>query len=215
MSEHEAANGMTLHSGQVEALGVFTLDEMFHRIGSGELSAYAAALALRGASAAALIAGATNIDARSKLLLDGQPNKGVSYCAVCKPFPGDEILAVSSFAGAKVHRIGCPKKVAGRASNDVFIPSWANRLSQPLPVRVALKSVDRKGLLADCARVISECGINVIAVNTVSGNDSSGFIATLEFTMLVRSRARLERCLVALASVNGVNSATRPLHALT
>ncbi len=211
MAEQDVVAGMMRHSALVEALGAFTLEELWHRIGSGELSAYAAAAALRGARAAALIAGAANIDARSQLLLDGQPNKGVTYCDVCKPFPGDEIIAVSSFAGAKVHRIDCPQKADGRASNDFFVPSWANRLAQPLPVRVAITSIDRKGLLADCARVISECDINVIAVNTISRNDSLGSVATLEFTMLVRSRARLERCLVELTNVAGVKNVSRPI----
>lgn len=209
MAEKEVAEAMAQHSSQVEALGVFGLEELWHRIGSGRLSAYAAASALRGAGAATLIAGATGLDARSQLLLDGRPYKGVAYCEACKPFPGDEIIAVSSFAGAKVHRIDCPQKTEGRSSNDVFIPSWANRLINPLPVSVAIKSVDRKGLLTDCARVISECDINVVAVNTVSRHDASGSVAMLEFTMLVRSRAKLERCLAQLSEVTGVKSANR------
>ena len=214
MAEPEVEAGMARHGTLIEALGAFSLEELWHRIGSGQLSAYAAASALRGAGAGALIAGATDLDTRSQILLDGQPNKGVTYCDVCKPFPGDEIIAVSSFAGAKVHRIDCLHKADGRSSNDFFVPSWANRLVQPLPVCVAIKSVDRKGLLSDCARAISECDINVIAVNTVSRNDASGSVATLEFTMLVRSRAKLERCLSELTKVAGVKSAVRPLQSL-
>ena len=215
MAEPEVAESMMRHGGLVETLGVFSLEELWHRIGSGQLSAYAAASVLRGAGAAALIAGATGLDARSQLLLDGEPNIGVGYCEVCKPFPGDEIIAVSSFAGAKVHRIDCPRKADGRSSNDFFVPSWANRLAQPLPVRVAIKSVDRKGLLTDCARAISGCDINVIGVNTVSRPEASGSVATLEFTMLVRSRAKLERCIMELRKIRGVRSADRSYAAVT
>ncbi len=215
MDEHEVAANMMRHSDLLEGMGAFNVEELLHRIGSGELSAYTAASALRGAGAETLIAGAANIDARSQLLLDGQLNRGVSYCDTCKPFLGDEILAISSFAGVKVHRIGCSQKAEGRASNDLFVPSWASRLAVPLPVRVAIESSDRKGLLTDCARVISECDINVIAVNTVSRNGSSGSVATLEFTMLVRSRAKLERCLLELTKVTGVKKANRVMKPLT
>ena len=84
-----------------------------------------------------------------------------------------------------------------------------------LPVRVAITSSDRKGLLADCARVIAGCNINVIAVNTVSRADASGTVATLEFIMFVRSRSKLDLCLVALTKVAGVKDASRPLQSLT
>lgn len=215
MTEKEIAASMARHRALVDALGAFSIEELWQRIGAGEISAYAASSALRGVGAATLIAGATNIDARSRLLLDGLPNRGVTYCEVCKPFPGDEIIAVSSFAGAKVHRVGCTQKIAGRASNDFFVPSWASRLLVALPVRVAITSSDRKGLLADCARVIAGCNINVIAVNTVSRADASGTVATLEFIMFVRSRSKLDLCLVALTKVAGVKDASRPLQSLT
>lgn len=211
MADLDIRSGMLRHRELVEALGAFTLEELWHRIGSGQLSAYAAASALRGASAATLFAGVKNSDSRSQLLLDGQLNRGVTYCDACTPFPGDSIVAVSSFSGAKVHRDNCPQKAEGRASNDLFIPIWANRLARSLPVGVEVKAVDRKGLLADCARVISECGINVISVSTMSRDNPSGSEAVLAFTMLVRSRSKLERCLMELAGVLGVSSAERPL----
>ena len=214
MLEPEITEAMSRHGALVEALGAFSFEDLCHRVGSGQLSAYAAASVLRGAGAATLIAGATGLDTRSRILLDGRPNKGVAYCNVCKPFPGDEVIAVSSFAGAKVHRIDCHEKADGRSSNDVFVPSWANRLVDPLPVSVAIESVDRKGLLTDCARAISECDINVVAVNTISRHDVLGSVAMLEFTMLVRSRAKLNRCLAKLSCVAGVKSAGR-FHAVT
>ena len=211
MREPELVARMAQYGALVETLGAFTLDELWHRIGSGQLSAYAAASALRGtgAGAATLIEGTKGLDARSQLLLDGQPNKGIAYCEVCKPFPGDEIIAVSSFAGAKVHQIDCPQKADGRSSNDIFVPYWANRLAHPLPVGVVIESADRKGLLADCARVVSKCDIDVVAVNTISKKDTSGSFALLHFTMLVRSRTKLERCLIALSNVVGVRNASR------
>lgn len=192
-----------------ESFAVVNRDELFERIGSGQRSAFAVASVLRGAGAEALIEGATGIDARSRLLLDGLPNRGIDYCVACKPIPGDEIIAVSSFSGAKVHRLNCLQKAAGRASNDFFVPTWATRLAQALPVDIRIVSNDRKGLLSDCARAVANCNVDVIAVSTHSLRDASGSIAKMEFTLSVTSLAKLRRCLDALTSVVGVKSAVR------
>jgi GTP diphosphokinase / guanosine-3',5'-bis(diphosphate) 3'-diphosphatase len=207
MGDSEVVAAMAQHADLVQALGASSLEDVCLLIGSGRLSAYAAASVLRGAGAGALIVGASLLETRSRLLLDGQGNKGVAYCDSCKPFLGDEIIAVSSFAGTKVHRVDCPKREDGRSSNEYFVPSWASSLVRPLPVRIAVKSVDRKGLLSDCATTISNCDLNVVAVNTISRND--GLSATLEFTLLVRSKAKLDRCLSALTAVEGVRHVGR------
>ena len=192
-----------------DAFAVVSRDDLFQRIGSGQRSAFAVASVLRGAGADALIEGAIGLDSRSRLLLDGLPNRGIDYCEACKPIPSDEVVAVSSFSGTKVHRLNCLKNGAGRASNDFFVPVWAMRLRQPLPVDIRIVSNDRKGLLSDCARAVSNCNVDVIAVSTRTQSEVLGLIATMEFTLLVASRAKLERCLGALTSVLGVRSAVR------
>ncbi len=212
MADAELEAGMIRNGDLIQDLGASNLEELWHRIGTGQVSAYAATAALQGAEGSALITGTSGLDSRSRLTLDGRTQKGVAYCDMCKPFTGDEIVAVSSFSGATIHRAGCVKKREGRSSNESFVPAWANRLVQPLPVRIAVESLDRKGLLTDCARVITECDLNVIAVNTLSRDD--GTLATLEFTLLVRSRTKLERCLRELTDIAGVKSVGRPVEPL-
>ena len=209
LSDADLLSSLDGYGSLAETFAAIGREALYQRIGSGQLSAFAVASALKGVGGGALIAGATGLDARSRLLLDGHPVRGIKYCEVCKPMPGDDIVAVSSFAGAKVHRVICPQKEEGRASNDFFIPAWATRLAQPLPVDVRVLCNDRKGLLSDCARVVSDCNIDVTAVHTLSKSEVSGPVATLEFTLQITSRAKLDRCLSALAGVPGVNSATR------
>lgn len=190
--------------------GVSSREELWRSIGAGELSAFAVAARLRGSGADQLLRITGVADARSRLLLDGRRLAGIQYCEFCMPVAGDAILAVGSFAGVKIHRSGCLYKNEGRASNDVFAPMWAARIVQPLPAELCVKSVDRNGLLADCARAIADQGINVTAVTTQSTQGASGPVATLAFTVLIRSRAKLESCLKVLGSVRGVLSAVRP-----
>ena len=192
-----------------QCFGISSNEDLWRRVGSGELSAFAVASQLLGSGAQRLLQLTNAADVRSRLLLDGRPIAGVQYCDLCLPIVGDAVLAVGSFSGVKIHRVACPRRSEGRASNDVFSPMWASRMLQPLPSQLLIKSADRNGLLADCARVVSNCGINVIAVKSLSSRDSGKLVATLSFAVLIRSRAKLEACLLALGAVAGVTSATR------
>ena len=192
-----------------QSFGISTREDLWRRIGSGELSAFAVASQLLGSGAENLLRVTNSADVRSRLMLDGRPLAGVQYCEVCMPIAGDAILAVGSFSGVKIHRIACPRQSEGRASNDVFAPMWAARISRALPSELLVQSADRNGLLADCARAISDSGLNVIAVTSLSSRGSVGSIATLAFTVLIRSRAKLDTCLKAMSAVSGVVSAVR------
>ena len=192
-----------------QSFGSSTREGLWCRIGSGELSAFAVASQLLGSGAENLLRVTNSADVRSRLLLDGRPLAGVQYCDVCMPIAGDAIVAIGSFSGVKIHRIACPRRSEGRASNDVFAPMWAARIAQALPSELLVQSIDRKGLLADCARAVSDSGINVIAVTSLSSRNSTGLVAALAFTVLIRSRAKLDACLKALSAVPGVVSANR------
>ena len=194
----------------MQAFGAFTPEDLWRRIGSGELSAFAVASQLLGSGAAQLLRFTNSGDARSRLLLDGRPAAGVQYCDICMPVVGDAILAVGSFSGVKIHRVACPSSVEGRASNDVFMPMWASRIAQPLPAELVVYSKDRNGLLVDCARAVSDAGVTIIAVKSLSSRGSSGPVAILSFRVLLRSRAKLDNCIGALSAVNGVTRVVRP-----
>ena len=165
LSDAELLASVEGYGSLIETFAVIGLDELCQRIGSGQLSAFAVASALKGLGDGVLIAGTAGLDARSRLMLDGQPVRGITYCCLCKPMLGDEIVAIASFSGVKIHRITCPEKEEGRAANGLFTPAWAARLTRALPVEVRVMCNDRKGLLADCARVVSECDIDVTAVH--------------------------------------------------
>ena len=194
---------------RAQLFGAATREELWRRIGRGELSAFAVASQLMGSGAEGLLRLTNSADTRSRLLLDGRTIAGIQYCDVCLPVVGDAILAVGSFSGVTIHRNACPRRNEGRASNDVFAPMWASRIIQPLPSELVVQSIDRTGLLADCARAVSDSGINVVGVTSMSSRNSTGPVATLAFTVLIRSRTKLDACLNALNSVSGVVSAVR------
>ena len=209
IAEAEDASLYTDTLTMSQAFGAASREDLWRRIGSGELSAFAVASRLLGSGAEQLLRFTNTGDARSRLLLDGRPVAGVQYCEVCMPLPGDAILAIGSFSGVKIHRVACPSSVEGRSSNDVFLPMWASRITQALPCELVVRSKDRSGLLVDCARVIADAGINVTAVTSLSSRSFAGPVATLSFVVLIRARTKLEACLLDLSAVFGVTSVVR------
>ncbi|MBL8310291.1 MAG: bifunctional (p)ppGpp synthetase/guanosine-3',5'-bis(diphosphate) 3'-pyrophosphohydrolase [Burkholderiales bacterium] len=203
---------LTAETGQ-QALASFnaaTREDVWWMIGSGQLSAYAVASALLGSQLNDVIRSTASLDVRNRLVLDGRPAKGIRYCPRCQPLPGDDIVAMASYGGATVHRSECPDKSAGRASTEFFVPIWANRLAEPLPADLCVTALDRKGLLADCARAVSDTDVNVIGVVTRSYvTAASVHMADLRFTVLVRSRTKFARCLDVLRDVQGVTGVRR------
>lgn len=190
--------------------GAATREDLWWMIGSGQLSAYAVAAALRGSQVNDVIRSTASLDVRNRLVLDGRPTKGIRYCPRCQPLPGDDIVAMASYGGATVHRSECPDKSEGRASNEFFVPIWANRLNEPLPADLCVTALDRKGLLADCARAVSDADVNVIGVVTRSYvTAASAHMADLRFTVLVRSRTKFARCLEVLRDIPGVTAVQR------
>ncbi len=192
-----------------DSFGVATQEELLRQIGTGELSAFAVASRLRGSGADVLLRVTSGRDERSRIVVDGRAAGGIQFCPYCQPIPGDQIVASASASGVKVHRFECPLKSEGRTSSDSFVPVWAAKIVEALPVTVTVHSEDRRGLLADCARAISDVGLNVLAVKTESTREAAGYAAELEFTVLVRSRAKYERCLVALKAIAGVLTVSR------
>ena len=187
-------------------------DELLRLVGSGQLSPYAVLTKCQGLEMHGVILGAVGMDARRQLLLDGTRSDGLRYCEKCMPLPGDVVVASSSYSGAVVHRSDCGLMTRGRSSSDHFVPVWADRMKEALPVIVSVEALDRKGLLADCARVIADTNVNVSEVLTASFVDErASSRADLRFTIRVKSAATLERCMLALRGVSGVLDVQRGL----
>lgn len=190
--------------------GVANPADLYRLVGTGELSAFAVVSRQRGSGADKVLTATSVHDELSRLVVDGSPRSGIQYCIYCQPVPGDAIEVRPMSSGVTVHRVICPRKSDGRLTGSSFFAEWAQQMREALPTTVVVRSTDRRGLLADCARVISDIGLNVIAVKTQSSGATSDAFAVLEFTVLVRSRARLERCLASLRGVGGVLVVGRP-----
>lgn len=193
----------------LNTFGCSSSGELFRKVGSGELSAFAVAAQARGTGADQLLRSTNAADERSRLALNGGVYAGIEYCEFCMPVPGDAILATGSYSGVKIHRVLCPKSGDNRGSAEFFSPMWVSPITRALPTKIRVECRDRRALLADCARAVSDCGVDVIAVNTHSELNSITLAAVLEFTVQVRSLKKLDACVNALRLIDGVRVSRR------
>ncbi|MFO7954412.1 MAG: bifunctional (p)ppGpp synthetase/guanosine-3',5'-bis(diphosphate) 3'-pyrophosphohydrolase [Thioalkalivibrio sp.] len=100
----------------------------------------------------------------------------------CNPQPGDPIIGfITRGAGVSVHRSDCvnilhmPEEKRGR-----LIPvSWGEEPERE-PVTLEVDAHDRPGLLGEVGNAFSECGINLLRVNTQTNREDRSVRMELE-----------------------------------
>jgi guanosine-3',5'-bis(diphosphate) 3'-pyrophosphohydrolase len=137
----------------------------------------------------------------------GEDNLMVQFARCCQPIPGDEIIGIITRGrGVSVHRVGCanlkdPKLEAGRLI-DV---SWDSHPDQTYVVKLIITADDRKNLLADLSRVISETGTNIRSGEFNSENE----LAQATLLVEVRHLSNLQKVLKAVSRVSGIQKVER------
>lgn len=76
----------------------------------------------------------------------------------CNPLPGDDIVGLIREGGIEVHRTSCKKAVdeMSKHGNHIVKAKWRENENITFLAGIKIKGIDRKGLLQDLARVISE-----------------------------------------------------------
>ena len=128
----------------------------------------------------------------------------------CRPIPGDAVVGIKNPDGTvTVHKKTCPvaDSLASKHGDMVVVPQWENDgEKKAFPVRIALKGIDRLGLLNEISRYISlVMGVNMrkILLSTEEGL-FEGYI-----DLSVQDKSALERMIKKLGSIDGIQSVAR------
>lgn len=133
----------------------------------------------------------------------------VKLAGCCTPVPPDKIVGfVTRGNGLSVHRSDCKNVAHMKKEPERFIPvSWSEDAeSDVYLVQVQIEALDRAGLLADIARVLSDNGVNMIAGSI---NTSKERVAKSRFTFEMADPGHLSHVLRALRGIEGVYEAYR------
>ncbi len=184
-------------------------EEMFFRIGLGTLSL---------SNLAEVMSEKTDKShsslfqwlARRKDSLKKEKN-GTEYviATCCRPIPGDPVIGIKSPDGTvTVHKKSCSvaDSIATKHGDWVVVPQWTEGEKQAFPVRLAIKGIDRMGMLNEISRYISlVMGVNMRKVCLSS--DEGIFSGYIDF--YVHDKSALERMMRKLSSIDGIKSVVR------
>ena len=140
--------------------------------------------------------------------LDGSEHFAIATC--CNPIPGDPVTGFKGPDGRiTVHKKTCPvaESIAAIHGDWVVVPKWLEQAEDTaFLVRIALKGIDRMGLLNDISRYVSlvmEVNMRKLTLSAESGV-FEGYI-----DLYVTSREILEKMIRKLSSIEGIESVTR------
>lgn len=132
------------------------------------------------------------------LEVDGLGTLPIICAPCCEPSPGSVITAVTLGPAVVIHKSDCPRVAAAATLVDVFWPDLA-----PVTARLRITALDRPGLLAEVADIVSHSGLNV---HDHSGHTGTDRVAHLMFELDVAGHAQLGQLASHVAGVPGVYS---------
>ena len=145
---------------------------------------------------------------RETIVLSGAEHFAIATC--CNPIPGDPVTGFKGPDGLiTIHKKACPvaESIAATHGEWVVVPKWLEQAEDSaFLVRIALKGIDRVGLLNDISRYVSlvmEVNMRKLTLSA-EGGVFDGYI-----DLYVNSREILEKMIKKLSSIEGIESVTR------
>jgi GTP pyrophosphokinase len=142
--------------------------------------------------------------------IQGMDNLMVRYSRCCQPVPGDDVVGyITRGRGVSIHRSDCPNVLALAKDPERRVEiEWAAEKSDRFFVRLYMRGSDRRGLLSDVAKAISNTGTDISHADMRSTETGM----TGEFVVEVRDLAQLQKVRKAIGRVKGVLTVERREH---
>jgi GTP pyrophosphokinase len=146
------------------------------------------------------------IEYEQYLSVDNEPGARIVLGRCCNVVHGDAVVGFRASQGNVIaHRSGCAGAGSDARKYSNVELSWTGEV-KTVRVEISVEAIDRAGLLADVARVITENQIRIVASSTDTGSD---MVAREKFQLQLSDLAQLATLLTALHEVDGVFSVKR------
>ena len=139
--------------------------------------------------------------------IQGMDNLMIRYSQCCEPVPGDKVIGyITRGRGISIHRTDCPNilNLNQDPGRRVEI-EWKAERSDRFFVHLHMEGTDRRGLLGDVARTISETATDIQHADM----RATGGGMTAAFAVEVQNLNHLRRVMEAVQRVKGVLSVDR------
>ncbi|MEX0431167.1 bifunctional GTP diphosphokinase/guanosine-3',5'-bis pyrophosphate 3'-pyrophosphohydrolase [Spiribacter insolitus] len=190
----------------LESLGVKGLDAVFEEVGLGRRMPWLVARYLAGAEEQP--DESRHATASGALTIRGNEGAVVTFARCCRPIPGDPIVGFASAGrGVVIHHQTCNNIREYRNHPEKWVDvQWDAVAEGDYPVAIDLEVMNRRGVLASVAAVISDLDSNIDAVEI---EEKEGMIATMKLVLGVRGRVHLARIMRRLRGLSAVLRITR------
>ena len=127
----------------------------------------------------------------------------------CKPIPGDPILAyINKENKLEIHSRSCTDaaRLKSTFGANILAAQWNMRGDMSFMTTIAMKGIDRKGMIKDVTILLSdtfELNIHRLTVSTEDG------IFTGELEIKVRDNSNLDEIIKKILTINGMQSVHR------
>ena len=127
----------------------------------------------------------------------------VKLARCCMPVPGDQIIGfITRNQGVSVHRTDCQNMIdlKNKQPERVVEVEWTSTKGLFM-VKIQVEALDRRNLLSDVTRVLSDHGVNIISGTIATGSDR---VATSQFSFEIADPQHLNTLLAAVRKIDGV-----------
>ena len=127
----------------------------------------------------------------------------VKLARCCMPVPGDQIIGfITRNQGVSVHRTDCQNMIdlKNKQPERVVEVEWTSTKGLFM-VKIQVEALDRRNLLSDVTRVLSDHGVNIISGTIATGSDR---VATSQFSFEMADPQHLNTLLASVRKIDGV-----------
>jgi guanosine-3',5'-bis(diphosphate) 3'-pyrophosphohydrolase len=132
--------------------------------------------------------------------IQGMDNLMIRYSRCCQPVPGDKVIGyITKGRGVSIHQMDCPNILDLSEDSRVEI-EWTADKQDRFYVRLHMEGTDRRGLLSDVAKAISDTGTDIVKA------DMKGVEHGMHgrFSVEVQGLSHLTKVMNAIDRVDGV-----------
>jgi len=138
---------------------------------------------------------------KNLILVDQYDDILVSFAKCCNPVKGDPIVGfITRGRGVTIHRTTCNRVLTTETERRIDV-DWNQGVDQPRAAKIVAVTEDKKGVLADMTKVISEKGVNISKLLVKTTKDNMAYIF---MDIAVHDVSELMRVIKTLENVKGV-----------
>ena len=139
------------------------------------------------------------------ITVDGASGLSIHYAKCCSPVPGDEIIGyVTRGRGITIHRTDCQNimNIPDVEKNRLIEISWdSSTKNQNYLVNITIYVKNRKGLIVDISKLLTENNIDINNLETRRSKDDN---ATIIVSFEINDKSELQTIVNKLKNVDGV-----------